>query len=70
MDRLQFGNFINICDQNDPIRSAQKKNEFEVKLIVSLQAKRNRTYPEIEVGNSVKIMRKKALAKKNALLIG
>ena len=42
-----------------PLEAKKKKNEFEVKLNISLQAKRNRTYPEIEVGDSVKIMRKK-----------
>ena len=42
-----------------PLEARKKKNEFEVKLNISLQAKRNRTYPEIEVGDSVKIMRKK-----------
>ena len=41
-----------------PLEARKKKNEFEVKLNISLQAKRNRTYPEIEVGDSVKIMRK------------
>ena len=31
---------------------------------ISLQAKRNRTYPEVEVGDSVKIMRKKGISEK------
>ena len=31
---------------------------------MSLQAKRNRTYPEVEVGDSVKIMRKKGISEK------
>ena len=37
---------------------------FEVKLNLSLQAKRNRTYPEVEVGDSVKIMRRKGISEK------
>ena len=37
-----------------PLEARKKKNEFEVNLNISLQAKRNRTYPEIEVGDSVK----------------
>ena len=47
-----------------PLEARKKKNEFEVKLNISLQAKRNRTYPEIEVGDSVKIMRKKGISEK------
>ena len=42
----------------------KNKNEFEVKLNISLQAKRNRTYPEIEVVASVKIMRRKGISEK------
>ena len=47
-----------------PLETRNKKHEFEVKLNMSLQAKRNRTYPEVEVGNSVKIMRKKGISEK------
>ena len=53
-----------------PLEAKKKKNEFEVKLNISLQAKRNRTYPEVDVGDRVKIMRKKALAKKSGPAIG
>ena len=53
-----------------PIEARRKKNELEVKLNISLQAKRNRTYPELEVGDDVKISAKKALVKRNALRIG
>ena len=47
-----------------PLEARKKKNEFEVKLNISLQAKRNRTYPEVEVGDSVEIMRKTGLSEK------
>ena len=47
-----------------PSQAKLPKNEFQVKLKISLQAKRNRTYPEIEVGDSVKIMRKKGIGEK------
>ena len=47
-----------------PLEARKKKNEFEVKLNVSLQAKRNRTYPDIEVRDNVKIMRKKGISEK------
>ena len=48
-----------------PIEARKKKSELEVKLNISLQAKRNRTYPEIEVGDSVKIMRKKGISEED-----
>ena len=47
-----------------PLEARKKTNEFEVKLNICLQAKRNRTYPEIEVGDSIKIMRKKGISEK------
>ena len=47
-----------------PIEARKKKNELEVKLNISVQAKRNRTYPELEVGDDVKIMRKKGFSEK------
>ena len=47
-----------------PSQAKLPKHEFEVKLNISLQAKRNRTYPEVEVGDSVKTMRKKGISEK------
>ena len=47
-----------------PSQAKLPKHEFEVKLNISLQAKRNRTYPDVEVGDSVKIMRKKSISEK------
>ena len=40
------------------------KNELKVKLILSINAKRSRTYPEIHEGDNVKIMRKKGISEK------
>ena len=40
------------------------KNELKVKLILSINAKRSRTYPEIDEGDNVKIMRKKGISEK------
>ena len=40
------------------------KNELKVKLILSIHAKRSRTYPEIDEGDNVKIMRKKGISEK------
>ena len=47
-----------------PSEVKKPQNEFEVKLNISLQAKKSRVYPEIEVGDSVKIMRKKDISEK------
>ena len=47
-----------------PSEAKKPKNEFEVKLNISLQAKKSRVYPEIEVGDSVKIMREKGISEK------
>ena len=47
-----------------PLEARKKKHEFEVKLNISLQAKRNRTYPETEVGDTVKMMRNKGISEK------
>ena len=46
------------------LEARKKKHEFEVKLNISLYAKRNRVYPEIEVRDSVKIIRKKGISEK------
>ena len=40
------------------------KNELKVKLVLSINAKRSRTYPEIDEGDNVKIMRKKGISDK------
>ena len=47
-----------------PIEARKKKNEFVVKSNISMQAKRSRVYPEIEVGDDVKVMRKKGISEK------
>ena len=62
---LTYNNkMVSSATKMTPLEARKKKNEFEVKLNISLQAKRNRTYPEIEVGDSVKIMRKKGISEK------
>ena len=40
------------------------KNQLEVKLNIGLQAKRSRTYPDLEKGDKVKVMRKKGISEK------
>ena len=48
-----------------PLEAREKDHELEFKDI-SLQAKRNRTYPELEVGDSVNMMLKKGIRQKKA----
>ena len=47
-----------------PSQAKLPKHEFEVKLNISLQAKKSRVYPEVDVGDRVKIMRKKGISEK------
>ena len=62
---LTYNNkMVSSATKMTPLEARKKKHEFEVKLNISVQAKRSRTYPEIEVGDSVKIMRKKGISEK------
>ena len=47
-----------------PKDARMKKNELDVKMNISLQAKSNRKYPAVEVSDKVKLMRKKAITEK------
>ena len=47
-----------------PNEARKKKNEYQSVMNVSLKAKKERTYPEINVGDKVKILRKKAITEK------
>ena len=47
-----------------PSQAKLPKNEFEVKLNISLQAKKTRIYPELNVNDEVKVMRKKGISEK------
>lgn len=41
-----------------------KRNEYAVKLNLELRALKNRKYPELNVGDEVKVMRKKMITEK------
>ena len=47
-----------------PNEARKEKNEFKSKLNISVNAKRQRLYPELSVGDKVKIVRKKAITEK------
>ena len=42
----------------------KKINEFEVKLNISMNARKPRVYPDLDIGDKVKIMRKKGISEK------
>ena len=47
-----------------PNEASKKENEFKSKVNVAMKAKKNRIYPELNVGSKVKIMRKKRTGEK------
>ena len=47
-----------------PNEARKKKNEYKSVLNVSVKAKKERAYPELNVGDKVKIFRKKAITEK------
>ena len=47
-----------------PNEARKERNDFKAKLNVSVKAKKERMYPTLEVGDKVKIMRKKAITEK------
>ena len=47
-----------------PNEARKERNEFKSKLNISVKAKKERIYPSLEVGDRVKIMRKKAITEK------
>ena len=47
-----------------PKEARLKRNEYAVKLNLELRALKNRKYPELNVGDEVKVMRKKAITEK------
>ena len=47
-----------------PNETRNKRNEYAVKLNLELRALKNRKYPELNVGDEVKVMRKKAITEK------
>ena len=47
-----------------PKEASKKENEFKAMINVASQAKKEKKYPELEVGNKVKILRKKAITEK------
>ena len=55
---------VHSSTQMTPKQARLKRNEYAVKLNLELRALKNRKYPEINVGDEVKVMRKKAITEK------
>ena len=47
-----------------PAEASKKKNNYKVKMKIATEATRTRKYPEINIGDEVKIYRKKAITEK------
>ena len=50
--------------QMTPQQAKLPKNEIEVKINISLQARKTRTYPELNINDEVKVIRKKGISEK------
>ena len=62
---LTYNNeMVSSATKMTPKDARMKKNELDVKMNISLQAKSNRKYPAVEVSDKVKLMRKKAITEK------
>ena len=55
---------IHTSTKMTPKEARLKRNEYAVKLNLELRALKNRKYPELNVGDEVKVMRKKAITEK------
>ena len=55
---------IHTSTKMTPKEARLKRNEYAVKLNLELRALKNRTYPELNAGDEVKVMRKKAITEK------
>ena len=72
MDNIQLECHLNIQHQTHSLihktishkDAAKQSNEIDVKANLELKAKRNRTYPPLEVGDKVKLARKKKVNEK------
>ena len=55
---------VHSATNQTPNEARKKDNEFKSKVNVSIKAKRNKLYPELKVGDKVKIKRKKLITEK------
>ena len=61
---LTYNKNIHSAINMTPNQASKKENEFKAMISVALRAKKERKCPELNVGNKVKILRKKAITEK------
>ena len=63
MARLHIRNIFNLKQSNEAfshgIYAKRTSNQFKVKLNLTMKGKKNRVYPDLDVGDEVKICRKR-----------
>ena len=55
---------VHSATKQTPNEARKKENEFKSKVNVSIEARKRKTYPELEVGSKVKVLRKKGITEK------
>ena len=50
-----------LCNRTHSVKARNKQNELRAKANIASRAKKDRLYPELMVGDKVKILRKKAI---------
>jgi predicted methyltransferase len=55
---------VHSATNQTPNEARKKDNEFKSKVNVSIKAKKDKLYPELKVGDKVKIKRKKLITEK------
>ena len=55
---------VHSATNQTPYKAREQDNEFKSKLNVAMKAKKDKLYPELKVGDQVKIKRKKAITEK------
>ena len=55
---------IHSATNQTPNQARKKENEFKSRLNISIKAKKDKLYPELNVGDKVKIKRKKTITEK------
>ena len=63
---LTYNNkMVHSATKQTPNEARKKENEFKSKLNISIEARKRKTYPELEVGDKAKkILRKRGLTEK------
>ena len=55
---------VHSATKQTPNEARKKENELKSKLHVSIEARKRKVYPELEVGSKAKVLRKKGIIEK------